>query len=189
MQDKKSNAVTLIFIFVAIIGLLPFVVGTYISSANKANQLENKLEAAYETSESVLAQYGQKVVEVAQVTDMARDDISRITKDAIGGRYGKDGSKAIFQAITEQNPTVDPQLYRQIQQVVESGRNQFQTSQTTMIDVKREYKEKLGSVWTGMWMGFAGYPKANLEKYKIVTTDRASDSFKTGKETGPIKLR
>lgn len=189
MSNSKSNVAIIAAIGGIFVVLATVCAASYISAANKANQLERKLEGAYEKSEVVLGQYGQKVVETAQVTDLARDDIAKVAKEAIGGRYGKDGSKAVFQMITESNPTVDPLLYRQIQQVIEAGRNQFQTSQTTMIDIKRQYKEQLGTVWTGMWMGMAGYPKIDLEKFKGISTDRAQNAFQTGKESAPIKLR
>lgn len=163
-------------------------VASYISAANAGNRMENQIKATYENNENVLAQYGQKVLESVQVPDIARDHIVEVAQAAIQGRYGKDGAKSMFTAINEANPSVDPQLYRQIQQIIESGRNHFETSQTKLIDQKRTYETALGTVWGGMWMGIAGYPKVDLSKYKIVTTDRASNAFVTGKEA-PIQLR
>lgn len=162
---------------------------SYVSAFNYGNAIENQLKAAKENNRNKLAQYGQKVLEIAQVPDMYKKDMVEITTAAIQGRYGVDGSKATFQFLKEQNPTLDPSLYRQIQQVIEAGRNDFQAGQTAMIDIKRQYETALGSFWKGMWMRFAGYPKVNLADFDIVSTERADTVFKNKKEDGPLKLR
>lgn len=181
---------------IAAIGLFALVVifggsfvGSYISWANYGNSTEKLIKARYENNQNILAQYGQKVAEVAQVPEMAKNDLKELTTAAISGRYGSDGSKAVFQMIKEQNPTIDGTLYRQIQQVIESGRNDFQTAQTHLIDVRRQYETSLGYVWSGFWLKMAGYPHLNLDtEFKPITTERASQVFSTGIEA-PIKLR
>lgn len=185
-HERGSAAVILLGVIVALIVILGM---SYVSAYNTANQLENKLKAEQTNNENILAQYSQKVLEAAEVTTMMRDDIAKITKDALSGRYGKDGAKAIFQAITEQNPQLDSKIYVKLQQIVEAGRDEFKNGQTRMIDTKRTYETALGSFWQGMWMRMAGYPKIDLSKFVIVSNDHAQEAFKTGKETGPIQLR
>ena len=190
-MDKSTKLVISILaafmIFVLAVGGVGF--ASYVSAYNYGNSIENQLKAAKENNRNKLAQYGQKVQEVAQVPDMYKKDMVEITQAAIQGRYGADGSKAVFQFLKEQNPTLDPAMYRQIQQVIEAGRNDFQAGQTSMIDIRRQYETALGSFWQGMWMKFAGYPKVNLADFDIVSTGRADDAFKNKKEDGPIKLR
>lgn len=162
---------------------------SYVSAYNMGNELENKLKAEYGNNENILAGYSQKVQEAAQVTTMMRDDIVKVTREAISGRYGKDGAQAIFQAITEQNPQVSPQVYIKLQQIVEAGRDEFKNGQTRMIDTKRAYETALGSFWQGKFMAFAGYPKVDLDKFAIISTDSVQETFKNGKEKAPIQLR
>jgi len=169
-----------------VLGVLGF---SYISAFNAGNSLENSIEAAWKQSENVLAQYGQKIAEAAQVPAMQRDDLSKVVTDALQSRYGADGSKAVFQWIQEQNPKIDSKVYVQLQQMIESGRNDFSNSQKMMIDRKQIYNTQLGSFWRGFWLDVAGYPKRDMSKYIEVTTSRASDTFKTGVEASPIKLR
>lgn len=188
MQNQKSSLWAKLIAPAGVLIIVGVFFASYVSASNRGNALEAQLKASWEDNENILAQYGQKVLEASQVPDMARDDLSRVTREAIQGRYGADGSKAIFQAITEQNPQVDAVLYRNIQQIIEGGRNQFQTGQTRLIDQKRAYETALGTFWGGMWMRMAGYPKIDLSKYKIITTDRASNAFATGKEA-PMQLR
>ncbi len=189
---KKQNGSALV-IALSVLGFLAVVIGvlvmSYISAFNTGNQLEKSLQATYSNNQNILAQYSQKVMEAAQVPDMARDDIVKVAKAAMEGRYGSEGSKAVFQMITEQNPTVDPMLYRQVQQIVEGGRNEFQNAQTRLIDQKRVYETALGSFWQGMWLRIAGYPKVNLADFKVITTDRTEATFQAGKEEAPLPLR
>lgn len=180
-------ALIVIAVSVALIGVIGF--SSYVSAFNYGNSMEQSLKAVQTDNKNKLAQYGQKVLEVAQVPDMYKKDMVEITTAAIQGRYGEDGSKATFQFLKEQNPTLDPSMYKQIQQVIEAGRNDFQAGQTRQIDLRRSYETALGSFWQGMWMRFAGYPKLKLSDFDIVSTDRADNAFKNKKEDGPIKLR
>ena len=90
--------------------------------------------------------------------------------------------------LKEQNPQLDASMYKKIQQVIEAFRNEFQQNQTEMIDMKRNYVTALGNVWQGMWLKIAGYPKTDLSKFAIVTTDKAAETFRTHRDTG-IQLR
>jgi len=143
----------------------------------------------WENNENVLSTYSQKVMEVAQVPSMMADDVKDIMATALTSRYGSEGSKATMQWIKEQNPSVDAGMYKKIQQVIEAGRDEFKVSQTQLIDVKRNYETALGTFWRGMWMRMAGWPKLDLDDYKIISSTYAQKTFKEGKEDGPIKLR
>jgi hypothetical protein len=180
-------ALIVIAVIVVLIGGIGF--SSYVSAYNYGNSMDQQLIAAKESNKNILAQYGQKVLEVAQVPDMYKKDLVEVTTAAIQGRYGKDGSGATFQMLKEQNPTLDAAMYRKIQQVIESGRNDFTAGQTRLIDIRRSYTTTLGTFWTGMWMRFAGYPKVNLSDFDIVSTDRADTAFRNKKEDGPIQLR
>lgn len=174
---------------VAVLGVLGLVVfGSYVSAYNSGNRYEQQIEAEWTNNKNVLAQYGQKIQEAAQIPSMQADDVAKILTGALDARYGSDGSKAAFQWIQEQNPNVSSEVYIKLQQIIEAGRNKFENSQTRLIDVKRAYKTELGSFWRGLWLGFAGYPKVDLEKFNIVTTGRTEKAFETGIED-PLKLR
>lgn len=188
-MSKKAVLITigLIVGFIITIGGTCF--ASYVSAVNYAAGAEQQIKAVHTNNKNVLAQYVQKVQEAAQVPAMARDDLEKIVKAAISGRYGEKGSQATMQWIKEQNPNVDPKLYTKIQQIVEAGRDEFKNSQSKLIDVKRSYETNLAYFWRGMWLRVAGYPKINLNDYNIVTNDYTEDAFKKGKESGPVKLR
>jgi len=188
MKNRMQGSAT-----IAILGVIGVLIAlfafAYIGAHNKANRLEQTIKAEAKNNENILANYGQKIQEAAQVPGMATKDIVEIAKAAIGGRYGENGSQAAVQMITEQNPNANPALYEKLQQIIESGRDEFKTHQTRLIDAKRVYETELGSAITGTMMGIAGFPKINLDDYKVVSTSRAENAFKTGREEGPIQLR
>ena len=159
--------------------------GSYVSARNYGNATEMRLKAKYEDNENVLSSGYQQLKGVAGVTQMATKDQIAIFTAAVQGRYGPNGSQQVFLMVKEMNPTVDAQLYRKVQQVVEGTQKEFQVSQTAMLDIKRSYETALGSFWQGMWLSFAGYPKLDLSKFVIVSSDAAADAFKTKRQQSP----
>lgn len=168
-----------------ILALVFLGVGSYISNANYGNRAEVSIKAEYENMQNVLGQYSLKVKEAAQVPTMKTEDLKEVMAAAMTGRYGDNGSQAMFQWITENHPgAVTDDLYIQIQQIMEAGRNEFQNVQTRFIDAKRTYETNLGYVWKGLWLRIAGYPKLNLDDYKIITSEHAKEAFETGVDKG-----
>lgn len=174
--------------YIAIGAIALFVGGNYISAANYGNRTEQALLTKVENNQNIYAQGTQAVMEIAQVPDMYLDAVSRVTKDAIEGRYGENGSRAVFQMLQEQNPTLNPAMYDRIQAKILDFRNEFKTNQSEMLSMRQAYKTSLGNVWGGMWLKFAGYPKTDLKQFDIVTTEKAAQAFKTHRDTG-IQLR
>lgn len=184
---RKQNGSVLVGAIIAIAIILclavPAIFG-YVSAYNLGNRTENQLTAMLENNENIYANGTQKVIEIAQVPSMYAEQVSKVTREAIQGRYGQDGSKAVFQFLQEQNPQLDPAMFAKIQVVIEEFRNKFELAQRDMIDVKRSYKTQLGSLWTGFWLGVAGYPKVDMNKFEIVTTERARQTFDTKRDQG-----
>lgn len=174
--------------FSLFIGALLLVgIGSYISNANYGNRAETQIKASWENNQNILAQYSNRIAEMAQIPEMQKKDLLEVYSGAMQGRYGENGSQAVFQWIQEQNPQLNSEVYTKIQTSMESGRKDFEVAQTTLIDQKRAYETNLGYVWKGFWLNLAGYPKINLEDYKAITNDYAEGAFATGKENG-VKL-
>lgn len=175
------------------IGLLILVAatcaGSYISANNYGASIEAQLKAERSNNQNILATYYQKIKEAAQVPDMYVEDLKKVTEAAIQGRYGANGSKAVFQWLKEQNPQLDSKIYVKLQQIIESGRDEFKNGQTKMLDVKRQYEAQQGFFWRGLWLRIAGYPKINMADYTPVITEGVEQAFAKGKEDAPVKLR
>ena len=159
----------------------------YIGAANYGNASEQALQAKLSDSQNILANYTTSIAEMIQVPEMYKKDLGDIIDKTFKGRYGDGGSKAMFQFIKEQNLNLDPSMYKNVQQKMESGRNEFKDSQTALIDYKRSYMTSLGSFWDGFWLKRAGYPKMDLAAIQPVINDHTAEAFKTHRDEG-IKL-
>ena len=178
-------------IIATIIGVVAIIViigGSYVTAYNTANRLERGVEAAWTDNQNILAQYSNRVAEAAQIPAMQRDDLAEVVTQALDARYGDEGSQAMFQFIQEQNPQIDSEVYTQLQRTIEAGRRDFEAAQTRLIDRKRVYETHLGSLWTGTFMGMAGFPQTDLDKFNIVLNLRTEEAFSSGKEES-IQLR
>ena len=163
-------------------------VGSFVSAYNTGNRLEKVIVAQHDNNRNILSKYHTKIAEAVQVPEMYKNDFKEVVVGAMEGRYGDGGSKATFQWIKEHKIDFDSSLYTKIQQMIEAGRNEFGNEQTKLIDKKRVYETKLGTLWGGTWMKVAGLPKINLDDYKIVVVGSAQKIFDTG-EDQVLKLR
>jgi len=105
------------------------------------------------------------------------------------GRYGANGSQAVFQWIQENNLNFDSSIYTRIQDTIVGGRKDFEVGQRRMLDIRQGYEAQLNFAWRGLWLRIAGYPKLDLSQYVPVITQRTSTTFERGMEDSPLKLR
>lgn len=171
---------------VAIVSVGAGVLIAYVNYNNDAEALETAIEVQYKGNQSELANYGLKVVEAAKVSDKMKDALTEVATAAIQGRYGTEGSKAVFQWIQEQNPTVSPELYVQLQRIIEAGRTKFDNSQKLLLDKCGTYQNMRKQIPSKWFLSFAGFPKlGSLEKICTpITSEHARDAFNTGVDKG-----
>ena len=181
---RKQAGGALLVVLLVVVALGAVVVGSYITNFNYGNRMERQIEATHTDNRNILAQYSTRIMEMAQVPDMYKEDVMEIYEGALTGRYGDNGSQAMFQFLQEQNPQIDASLYTNIQQSMEAGRNKFENSQTRLIDLKRGYETRLGSFYSGFWLGVAGYPRINLADFNIVVNDYSNEAFESGIDNG-----
>lgn len=194
MKRNMNGGVTTAILVVVLV--LIFLVGTigvmkFLSAGNFGNRSEKGISAQVEVNKNTLAQYVQKIQEMAQVPEMYKNDLKELVTAAIGGRYGPDGSKATWMWIKEKNPELDPKLYLKLQEVIEAGRTEFKTNQDVLIDKCRQYQTSLDAyTLEAVMLHVASFPKIDMkDKCTIVTNDYTDNAFKAHKETGPIQLR
>lgn len=169
-----------------ILALVIGCIGMYTSNYNQAVSFETSIEAQYDENRNVLSNTTTRIMEMAQVNEMYKDDLKEVVEATFQGRYGDNGSNAAWQWIQEQNPQVDSSIYTNLQATIESGRNEFKTSQTRLIDYRRQYESALRRnipiVGSGWWMRLAGFPTIDLEDYEILVEGSVQDRFDSGED-------
>ena len=168
--------VALILAAVVVVG------GTFISYYNQAVDMETSIEAQYNDNRNVLSATTTKIMEMAQVNDMYRDDLREIVEATFQGRYGDNGSQSAWQWIQEQNPQLDSSVYTNLQATIEAGRNEFKTSQTRLTDYRRQYNKLLRSAVSGFILNILGFPKIDLDKYNIIVEGSVQERFDEGED-------
>lgn len=158
------------------------VIATGIGINNQCVTFEEAIKKQYKQNQNNYDKMFKTILETAQVPALYTEDMKKIYEAAIGGRYGKNGSKAMFQFIKEHNPTIDSKLYQQIQQVIEGGRLDFEANQKSLLDKKQAYETYIGVFPNTLFAGFLGFPKIDLAKFDIVTSDRTEKTFETKKD-------
>ncbi len=180
MKVPAALGATAAVFVMAVIGFFNF--------QNIANQFEINIKAQYSQNKNNYDNGYKEVLEKAQVPDMYTEQLQNLYKTAMDARYGAEGSKALFQFIKEQNPTMDPDLFRQIQQSIESFRKRFEAEQKTLVSKKQAYATYLQATYAGRFYNmFGGYPKIDLTMYDIVTSEKTEHDFNT-KKAEPLKL-
>jgi len=171
----------LIAVGVVIAAIVLTVVTSYITAFNKGVGFESNIAKYHDSSKNTLSAYTLSIQEMAQVPEMYIDDLERVIQATFEGRYGADGSQAMFQWIQEQNLQVDSSLYTQIQTTMRSGREEFRIAQDRKIDACRDYEFASRSFWTGTFMGMAGFNYRNMASECVIVLDqRTIDTFDTG---------
>jgi hypothetical protein len=190
-KSQKGSALLVLVAFFGIITVFAFSAIFYaISIRDNFVKVENSIPAIYEDSKNVHSNYVLKIKEMAQVPKMATEQLSRIVKDAIQGRYGDDGSKAVFQFIKEQNPTIDPTLYTNIQKEIAGGRTDFENKIRMVIDKKRVATDMLDQTVGGTFLKFMGMPRKSFgyngdkDDYPVIMSEQSAETFKTGIDKG-----
>lgn len=171
-------------VFVAMLAVVGSFVMYGVSAYNGAIKTENTLVAQYEQNQNNLSQYSNKIGEMVQVPTMYKNDYKDVVTSALQGRYGKDGSKAMFQFLKEHDITFDSSLYAKIQDAMVIGRDKFENEQKKLIDRQRVYEDMLGTVPKGLIIKMFGFPTEKVKNIKIVKSGYSNDAFESGVENG-----
>lgn len=176
----------------AVLGVIVLCVVIFIGSIfgvnNQCASFEQQIQAQYKQNQNNYDNYFKSIKEMAQVPDMYTDKFKSVYDGIMKGRYGAEGSKAMFQMITESNPNFDSTLFTNIQEKIEAGRLDFEANQKTLLDKKQVYQTYLNIMPDGFFAKFMGYPKIDLSKFDIVTSDETQKAFDT-KESEPIQIQ
>lgn len=161
---------------------------TLISTHNNLASLEQGVIAQKDQNKNSYDSMYKSVFEQAGVTTKYAKDFKEAYDGIMTGRYGDEGSQAVFQMITESNPNLDASLYKTIQQTITSNRESFKADQKMLVDKVNVYKLTMRQFPTNLVASLLGYPKVDLSQYGIVTSSRTEGAFQTGKDE-PLEIK
>jgi len=173
--------------FVMCILVVIIAVFSVIGINNDCVRMEAGIKAQYSQNQNNYDNMWKKFKEATQVTSMYTADLKKVYDSAIQGRYAKSGN-VMMNFIKEHNPSFDASMYKNLQVMIEGGRNTFESNQKMLLDKKRVYEIHIQSFPTVFVARVLGFPKIDLSKYDIVTSGQTQDAFET-KKAGEIKLR
>lgn len=159
-----------------------------ISVRNSFVQQENGIKAQYEQNKNSYDKYFKTIKEMVQVPEMYTSDFRSIIDKSMTGRYGQNGSKAVFQWLKEHEISLPHELYTKIQTAIEGGRTNFANDQTILVDKIRLYKNFTQIFPKNILAGLLHYPKINFPDYDIVTSEETQKVFQE-KKSEVLQLR
>lgn len=188
MNKQRGSAAVVILGFLSLILVSCLIFGSMvISKRNAFVRIENNIHMAYEESKNVHSNYVLRIQEMAQVPKMAAKQLSEVIKASNEGRYGNDGSKAVFQFLKEQNPNIPDSLYTNIQKEVTGGRLDFESKITRVNDNKGVAYNMLDDTVGGFILkDILGMPRKNIgyeggpDDYKVIMSEQSVETFQKG---------
>ena len=155
----------------------------YVSYHDKAVNFESNIQKLQKNSESVLSNGTMTILDKSRVSDKYAEQFKDALKLSIGSRNAGN-QNLLFKAIHEQNPTLSPEIYKDLSAAISGMRADFTVTQQRTMDNCAAYETARNKVWSGFWMRSAGYPKIDVNAMcKIVSDSKTQNAFKTHRQT------
>lgn len=145
----------------------------FIACFNREKGLRADFENEQRVNQADFDNMYKTIAQKYQVSGEFYDQLKELTQAAVQGRSGG----ALAKSVTENYPNMDPALAREVMATIEGKRNQFQSHQTKLSDIKNQHDHLIGRV-PGIVFLFWVQPL----KLEMVTSDRTQDAFRTGKD-------
>lgn len=163
-------------------GVAVLLVVWLVASYNGLVRQEEGIVASYEDMKNIHASIYNNIKSQGLVAERYGEMVVKAIEASISGRYGKSGSQAAVQMITEQNPNIDPGILKKLQVVIEASYNKFETAQRDKIDRVRIYRSDLRGFPTVIIATLLGFPKIDMRLYsETIITENTAKTFETKK--------
>jgi len=155
---------------------------TVVSYKQYAVKTENALQAQYKQNQNNYSNFTNSIVEMLQVADIQKDSVKEVVGATMQGRYGKNGSQAMFQWLKENNVAYDQTAFTKVVNRVEAGRKDFEQNQKVLLDMTAGYKTNTDpdNFPKGWVLSSLGFPRFNLDTLKMVMSSKTQETFTTG---------
>lgn len=152
-----------------------------IGVSNGEKQLVNKMDAQKEVIGLFYDKMWKILQQKAGVAEAAKNAFKEIYVPLIEGRYSK-GDGSLMKWITEQNPSFDMSLYKDVQNSIEAERNGFFIEQKKLTDMNKQHEDMRDLFPSSIICG--GRP---AYEYTPITSAQTKEVQATGEEND-VKL-
>lgn len=164
---------------IALVALIAIGFVMDISYQNTYERLGQDITAEYKKRESKYEAVSRIILQQAGILNKYSTDFKDIVKGLMGagGRYGsdgKDGSKAMWQWIKEQNPQIDIGIYTKLMTTVEAQRTAFDRQQKKIAAMVAE-SNKLLTTRPAKW-----FVNGEMKEVTIVSSSATKAIMESG---------
>lgn len=154
-----------------------------VSVYNTHISLKNQIEAKQKSNEASFDTMWKKIQQVSNVSDKYKDGLKEILIAYTDGR--KDVSKDMLMKWgNEAVPNFDSSLYKQVNNVITSSRDDFYRDQQILLDLNRQHNQFIEKFPNNIYCAILHIEKIDV---KVVTSSKTEKTFESGKEDD-IKL-
>lgn len=158
------------------------VLGTLMYSMEVYSQCvvaENGIEYQYKENQNNYDSYIKKLMESAGVAKEFTSQMKEVFATVVEGRKGS--NQELVRFIQEKNPDfrAGTDLYKNVQNIIISGRDTFASKQTSLLDRKRAYLNYVQTPPAVFFTSVFGFPKKDLSVFDIVTSAQTQKAFET----------
>lgn len=154
-----------------------------VSVYNTHIDLKNQIEAKQKANEAIFDNTWKKINQTVQVSDKYKDGLKEVLMAYTSGR-SKGDSQLLMDWTKEAVPTFDSSIYKQINNVIVSSRDDFTKNQEILIDLSRQHQQFIQKFPNNIFCAVLGIKEIDI---KVVTSSKTEEAFNTGKEDD-IKL-
>lgn len=162
-----------VLILIAVISM-----STIWSHRNTAVSLDEQIKAQHVANKSNYDNMWKSFKEAAQVSDKQAEQFKDVFAEVMKERNGNKDN-LLMEAVQEQNPNMSTEVYTHLQNMIKSGRTEFDNNQKKIADIIREYNTFIRKCV--IMNAIFRFDILDANDY-IVTSEKTEKAFKTGKD-------
>lgn len=163
-------------LFVVIFGCI--IIGKGISVYNNSIYYQTAIEAKQKDNESVFDNMWKKISQTVQVSDKYKQGLKEVLESYVSGR-STDSDNLLVNWTHEAVPNFDASIYKEINNTIIAGRDDFIKQQRILLDLSKEYKKYIRTFPNNIYCSLLGIKELDI---KIVTSNKTEKIFDTQKE-------
>lgn len=145
---------------------------------NEEISLKQKIEAQQLATKTEFDNMKKKILQNNQVSDKYKNALIEVLTAYTEGRQ-VEGEQLMMKWSNEAVPTLSPDLYKQLCNIITSSRDKFTIEQKQLLDMQREYNILIQRFPNNIIFSMAG--KEPIEVV-IITSTSTENAYSTGKE-------